>query len=75
MVIISTKCENFMFVRLSYVILLTFEKGQFQYSFSPLIKLCLKPKISKTWQSWIFPVFSYVLEQASDVTLSEKKWS
>ena len=37
-----------------------------------LIKLCLEPKILKCSLSWIFPVFSYVLEQVSDVTLSEK---
>ena len=37
------------------------------------IKLCQEPKISKTQQSWIFPVFGYVLEHVSDVTLSEKQ--
>ena len=36
MVISSTICENFMFVRLSYAILLRFENCQFQYSFFPL---------------------------------------
>ena len=39
-----------------------------------LIKLCLQLKISKTWQSWTCPVFGYVLEHVSDVTLSEKNW-
>ena len=29
-------CENFMFVRLNYAILLKFENCQFQYSFFPL---------------------------------------
>ena len=29
-------------------------------------------KISKCSLTWIFPVFSFVLEQASNVTLSEK---
>ena len=37
-----------------------------------LIRLYLEPKISKRSPSWIFPVFSYVLEQVSYVTLSEK---
>ena len=34
--IYSTKCENFMFVRPNYAILLWFENCYFQYSFSPL---------------------------------------
>ena len=38
------------------------------------VKLCLEHKISKTQQSWVFPVFSYVLEQVSNVTLHEKNW-
>ena len=36
-----------------------------------LIKLCSEPKISKCSPSSICPVFSYVLEQISNVTLSE----
>ena len=38
-----------------------------------LNQACLKPKISKTWQSLILPVFNYVLEQVSVATLNEKK--
>ena len=37
-----------------------------------LIKLYLEPKISKCSLSWICPVFSYVLEQVSNVIMSEK---
>ena len=33
----------------------------------------LQPKISKTRQSWTCPVFSYVLEHVSEVTMGEKK--
>ena len=36
-----------------------------------LIKLCIKPKISKCSLSLIFPVFRYVLEQVSNATLRE----
>ena len=39
-----------------------------------LINLCLEPKISKCQQSWIRTAFSYVLEQVSDATMSEKNW-
>ena len=39
-----------------------------------LIKLCLEPKILKCSLSWICPVLSYVLEQVSDATLSDKKY-
>ena len=34
--------------------------------------MCLEPKISKCFLSWIFPVFNYVLEPVSNVTSSEK---
>ena len=37
-----------------------------------LIKLCLEPKTSKCSLSCVCPVFHYVLEQVSNVTLSEK---
>ena len=37
-------------------------------------KICLEPRILKTYQFWIFPVFTYVLEKVSDVTLSEINW-
>ena len=40
----------------------------------PYMRLCLEPKISKTYQSWISPAFTYVLGQVSDVTLREKTW-
>ena len=36
------------------------------------IKLCLEPKISKTLQSCIFPVFSNVFKQVSDIKLREQ---
>ena len=36
--------------------------------------MCLQPKISKTQQSWTFPVFNYVSEHVSGVTLREKNW-
>ena len=39
-----------------------------------LIKLCLRPKILNCSLSWIFPVFSYVVKQVSEVTLREKDW-
>ena len=39
-----------------------------------LIKLRSEPKISKCSLSCICPVFGYVLQQVSDVTLSEKNW-
>ena len=38
-----------------------------------LVKLCLEPKIPKCSPSWICSVFSYALEQLSDIILSEKK--
>ena len=38
-----------------------------------LIKLCLETEVSKCSISWIFSVFSHVLEYVSNGTLSEKK--
>ena len=37
-----------------------------------LIELHLEPEVLKRSLSWIFPVFTYVLEQLPDVTLSKK---
>ena len=37
------------------------------------IKLCLESEVSKCSLCWIYPVFSYILEQVSYFTLSEKK--